>query len=45
MHQRIGLLLMTSLTLSFSMQAAEPASTNGLNLSNLDHSAKPGTDF
>jgi len=45
MHQRIGLLLMTSLTLSFSMQAAEPASTNGLNLSNLDHSVKPGTDF
>jgi len=45
MRKRIGLLLMTSLTLSFSMQAADNASTNGLNLSNLDTSVKPGTDF
>src|SRR5450756_2115666 len=45
MHKRIGLLLMTSLTLSFSMQAADNATAASLNLSNLDHSVKPGTDF
>jgi len=45
MHKRIGLLLMTSLTLSFSIKAADNATAASLNLSNLDHSVKPGTDF
>lgn len=45
MQKRIVFLLMTSLTLAFSSQAAGNASANDLNLSNLDHTVKPGTDF
>ncbi len=45
MHKRIGLLLMTSLTLALSSQAADNASVINLNLANLDHTVKPGTDF
>jgi putative endopeptidase len=45
MHKRIGLLVMTSFTLAFSTQAADNVSAANLNLSNLDHTVKPGTDF
>jgi len=45
MQKRIGLLIMTTLTLSLSSQAAGNASAQELNLSNLDHTVKPGTDF
>jgi putative endopeptidase len=45
MQKRIGLLLMASLALAFSTQAADSASPKDLNLSNLDHTVKPGTDF
>jgi len=45
MLKRIGLLLMTAVTLSLSSKAADNASSNGLNPSNLDVSVKPGTDF
>jgi len=45
MQKRIGILLMTSLTLTLSAQAADTASAKTLNLSNLDHTVKPGADF
>jgi putative endopeptidase len=44
MQKRFGLLVMTILTLAFAVTAGERA-TNNLNLSNLDHRTKPGTDF
>ena len=45
MQKRIGLLLLTSLAFAFSMQAVDSDSPKDLNLSNLDHTVKPGTDF
>ena len=36
---------MTSLTIAFSSQASEPLVSKTLDLSNLDHTVKPGTDF
>jgi putative endopeptidase len=44
MQKRFGLLVMTILTLAFAATAGDRASNN-LNLSNLDHRTKPGTDF
>ena len=45
MQKRIGLLLMTSLTLAFTTQAADNTSATNHNLSNLDHTVKPGTEI
>lgn len=45
MQKRIGLLILTSFTLVFSVLDAGIASAQDLNLSNLDHTVKPGTDF
>lgn len=44
-HKRIGLLLVTTLTFAFTSQAVEPLSAKSLDLANLDHTVKPGTDF